>query len=87
MLKFLDSNEMKEMNNRAPKPETQWSLDKRYDGKREHPIPISMVVENGNSEETQVHECAADLGSTDHRLIWTANRRELSKRRGRRVYE
>ena len=37
------------------------------------------VVENGSSKETEVHVCAADVGTTDLRLIRTFNRRELPK--------
>ena len=38
-----------------------------------------IVVNIGSSKETDVHVGAADVGTTDHCLKWTVNRRELSK--------
>ena len=38
------------------------------------PVIDFIVFENGNSKETEIHVCAADVGSTAH-----CNRRELSR--------
>ena len=47
-----------------------------------------IVIENGSSKETEVHVCAADVGTTDHCLKWTNSKqtRIIKNRRGRNLY-
>ena len=46
------------------------------------------MIEKGNRKETEIYVCAADVGSTDHRLIWTESQqtRVIKNRRGRKLY-
>ena len=77
MLKFLKKNETKTLNDREKKPEPERT--RQCIQKGESSILDFTVVENGNGKETEVHVLAADVGTTDNCLIWTVNRRELSK--------
>ena len=76
VLMFL-KNEMKTLNDSVKKPGPEWTRQCIRMG--ENSILDFIVVENGSSKETEVRVCAADVGTTDHCLIWTVNRRELSK--------
>ena len=77
MLLFVKNNEMKTLKNRVKRPGPEWT--RQCIQKGESSILDVIVVAKGNSMETEVHVCAADVGTTDHCLIWTVSRRELSK--------
>ena len=74
---FLKNDEMETLNDGVKKPGPKWTVQCIKKG--ESSIIDFIVVEKGSSKETEVHACAADVGTTDHCLIWTVNRRELSK--------
>ena len=78
MPKFPKNKEMKMLNDSVKTPGPEWTRTCMQTG--ESSIPDFIVVENGriNSKETEVHACAADVGTTDHCLMRTVNRRELS---------
>ena len=86
MLKFLQNNEMKTLNDRVKKSGPEWT--RQCIQKGESSILDFIVVENGSSKETKVHVCAADVGTTDHCLIWTESQqtRVIKNRRGRKLY-
>ena len=77
MLMFLKNNEMKALNDRVKSPGPERS--RQCIQKGEFSFFDFIVVENGSSRKTEVYVCAADVGTTDHCLIWTVNLRELSK--------
>ena len=85
MLKFRKNNEMKTLNDRAKKPGPEWS--RQCIQKGETSVLDYIVVENGRSKETEVHACAADVGTTDHCLTWTDSQqtRVINDRRGRKL--
>ena len=66
MLKFLKNNEMKTLNDRVKKTGPEWTRQRIHMG--ESAILGFVVVENG-SKETEVHVCAAVVGTTDHCLL------------------
>ena len=86
MLKFLKHNEMKTLNDRVKKAEPEWT--RQCIQKGESSILDFIVVENGSGKETELHVCAADVGTTDHCLIWTDSRqtRVIKQRRGRKLH-
>ena len=47
-----------------------------------------IVIKDGDSKETELHVCAADVGSTDHCRIWTESQqtRVVKNRRGRKLH-
>ena len=76
MRMFRKNNEMKTLNDNVKKPGPEWT--RQCTQKEEISIHF-MVVKNESSIETEAHECAADVGTTDHCLIWTVTSLELSK--------
>ena len=60
MLKFLENNEMKTLNDRAQKTEVQWTWTRKCKDERKHSLLDYVVVEYGNSKEMEVLECAED---------------------------
>ena len=52
--------------------------------KGERSVTDFIVIEDGKGKETEIHVCAADVGSTDHCLIWTESQqtRVIKNRRG-----
>ena len=85
MLMFLKNIEMKTLNDRVKKPGPERT--RQCIQKGESFILEFMVVENGSSKEIEVHLCAADVGTTDHCLIWTGNQqtRVIKNRGGRKL--
>ena len=85
MLKFLEQNEMKTLNDRVKTAEPEWT--RQYIQKGEHSILDFVVVENGSGKETELHVFAADVGTTDRCLIWTGSRetRVIKQIRGRKL--
>ena len=84
-----ESNEIKTLNDRVKKKAgPEWTRQRIKEG--EISVLDFIVIENGNnySEGTEVHVCAADVGSTGHRLIWTESRqtRVVKHRSGRKLY-
>ena len=73
----LRATETKTLNDRVKKAGPEWT--RQCIQKGEISALDFTVIKNENGRETEVHVCAADVGSTDHCLIWTANRRELSR--------
>ena len=70
------------------KSQGQHGLDNEYERKRAPFLTLFTVkVDNGSSKETEVRVCAADVGTTDHCLIWTGSQqtRIIKKRRGRKL--
>ena len=62
---------MKTLNDRAQKPEAQWTWTRKYKDERKRSVLDNVVVDYGNSEDMEIHVCAEDVGTTDHCLIWT----------------
>ncbi|MEP1953909.1 MAG: hypothetical protein ABJJ26_03135 [Algoriphagus sp.] len=85
MLKFLKHNEMKVLNDRVKKSKPERTRQCKRKG--ENFILDFIVVENGSGKETELHVCAADVGTTDHCLIWTDSQqtRVIKHRRGRKL--
>ena len=67
MSEFL--NEMKALNARVNKAGPAWT--RQWIQKGERSVLDFIVMENRKSKETEIHVCAADVGSTDHCPIWT----------------
>ena len=82
MLKFLEKNEMKTLNDRARKSEAQWTWTRHCKDETERSILDCIVVEHGNGKEMDVHVCAEDVGTTDHCPIWTESQQTRAKRIG-----
>ena len=89
MRKFLESNEMKTLNDRSPRPEAQWTWTRICKDKRERSVLDYIVVEHGSRKEMEVHVGVEDVGTTDHSLIWTEGKHTKAKRsrRGRKLYK
>ena len=77
MLEFLKRNERKTLNDRVKKAGPEWTRQCTQKGERS--VHDFIVIEHCNTKETEIHVCAADVGSTDHCLIWTVNRRKSSR--------
>ena len=88
MRKFLESNEMKTLNDRSPRPEAQWTWTRICKDKRERSVLDYIVVEHGSRKEMEVHIGVEDVGTTDHSLIWTESQQTKTRRsrRGRKLY-
>ena len=88
MLKFLENNE-KTLNDRAQKPDAQWTWTRKYKDDRKRSVLDYVVVEYGNSKELEVHVCPEDIRTTDHYLIWSESQltRVERNRRGRKLYK
>ena len=90
MLEFLKSNEVKTLNDRAKKAGSEWTRQCVQKGGRS--VLDFTAIENGNSKETGVHVCmyvcAADVGSTDHCLMWTESQqtRVIKNKPGRQLH-
>ena len=82
---------MKTINDRVKKagPECTIINNRQCIQKGEISVLDFIVMENGNSKEPEIHVCAADVGSTDHCLIWTGSQqtRVIKNRRGRKLYK
>ena len=88
MLRFLESNEMKTLKDRSPKPEVQLTWTRVCQDKRERSVLDYTVVEHGNRKEMEVHVGAEDVGTADHSLIWTESQQTKARsRRGRKMYK
>ena len=89
MLKFLESNEMKTLNDRSPRAEAQWTWTRICKDKRERSVLDYVVVENANRKEMEVHVGVEDVGTTYHYLIWTESQQTKAKkgRRCRKLYK
>ena len=80
MLKFLENNE-KTLNDRAQKPDAQWTWTRKYKDDRKRSVLDYVVVEYGRSKEMEVHVYPEDVGTTDHYyLTWRESR-------GRKFYK
>ena len=64
MLKFLESNEMKTLNDRSPNPEAQWTWTRICKDKRKHSVLDYIVEEHGNKKEMELHVGVEDVGTT-----------------------
>ena len=82
-MKFLENNEMKTLNDRARKPEAQWTWTRHCRDERERSVLDYIVVKNGNSKGMDVRVCAEDVGTTYHCLIWTECQQTRAKRNRR----
>ena len=69
MLEFIKSNEMKTLDDGVKNAGTEWTRQCIQNGERS--VLDFVVIEVGNSKETEMLVCAADVGSTDHCLKWT----------------
>ena len=58
MLKFLENNEMKTLNDRAQKTEVQWTWTRKYEDERKRSVLDYVVVEYGNCKEMEVYTYA-----------------------------
>ena len=89
MCKFLESNELKTLNDRSPRPEAQWTWTRICNDKRERSVLDYIVVEHGNRKEMEVNVGVEDVGTTDHSLIWTESQQTKTRRsrRGRKLYK
>ena len=72
MSKFLKIDEMKTLNNSAKKTEPERPRLCIQKGESSTLVFI-VVVGNGSGKDTKLHVCAADVGATNHCLIWTDN--------------
>ena len=73
MMTFPKNNEMKTFNDKSKTARARTDQIMRTKGRKFR----SIVDENRGSKEIEVYVCAADVVTTDHRLVWTVNRREL----------
>ena len=89
ILKFLESNEMKTLNDRSPRPEAQWTWTRICKDKREHSVLDYIVVKHGNRKDMEVHVGVKDVGTTDHSLTWTESQQTKARRsrRSRKMYK
>ena len=69
--------EMKTWKTVVKKARPEWTINRECIQNGENSILDLIAVENGSSKETGIHVCAADVGATNHCLIWTVSRREL----------
>ena len=83
-LKFLKHNEMETLNDRVIRAEPEWTRQCKQKG--ESSVLDFIVEEHGSGKETELHVCAADVGTTDHCLLWTDSQqtRAIKHRRGRK---
>ena len=90
MLKFPKHNEMKTLNDRVKKAAPEWTRQCILKGESSilDFIVVVTVVENRSGKETELHVFSADVGTTDHCLIWTDSRptRVIKRRRGGKIH-
>ena len=79
MLKFVKHNDTKTLNGNVRKAEPEW-LNSVY--KREKALFDFIVIEKGIGIGTELHVCAANVGTRDYCLICTVHRQELSNKDG-----
>ena len=86
MLEFF-KNSVKALTDRVKKAGPEWTRQCIPKGKSS--VLDLIMLENGNGRETEIHVCAADVGSTDHRLIWIniQQTRVMKNRRGRKSHK